>query len=161
VLAPLGLAGGDELVDDRLGAVDEVAELGLPQVNEIFPPRVRRSWLLMTSRLSASSFAGTARTDVAVGTSSDASMFFTTADAAPRSGVDLPCSATAFGRAALEALPEAGRVGVATGARVASATVESAVATFSAGASGTGGPPNRGLVRRSATSPVPPTATGW
>ena len=90
VLAPLGLAGGDGLVDDRLRAVDEVAELGLPQVNEIFPPRVRRSWLLMTSRLSASSFAGTARTDVAVGTSHDASMFFTTADAAPRSGVDLP-----------------------------------------------------------------------
>ena len=31
VLAPLGLAGGDVLVDDRLGAVDEVAELRLPQ----------------------------------------------------------------------------------------------------------------------------------
>ena len=30
-LAPLGLAGADELVDDRLRAVDEVAELGLPQ----------------------------------------------------------------------------------------------------------------------------------
>ena len=29
-LAPLLLAGGDELVEDRLGAVDEVAELGLP-----------------------------------------------------------------------------------------------------------------------------------
>ena len=31
LLAPLHLAGGDELVDDRLGAVDEVAELRLPQ----------------------------------------------------------------------------------------------------------------------------------
>ena len=30
-LAPLGLAGADELVDDRLRAVDEVAELALPQ----------------------------------------------------------------------------------------------------------------------------------
>ena len=30
LLAPLHLAGGDELVDDRLGAVDEVAELGFP-----------------------------------------------------------------------------------------------------------------------------------
>src|SRR5437588_3094000 len=29
-LAPLGEAGGDELVDDDLGAVDEVAELRLP-----------------------------------------------------------------------------------------------------------------------------------
>ena len=28
--APLGLARGDELVDDHLGAVDEVAELGFP-----------------------------------------------------------------------------------------------------------------------------------
>ena len=30
VLAPLAFAGADELVDDRLGHVDEVAELGLP-----------------------------------------------------------------------------------------------------------------------------------
>ena len=30
-LAPLGLAGDDELVDHDLGAVGEVAELGLPQ----------------------------------------------------------------------------------------------------------------------------------
>src|SRR6202022_2833679 len=29
-LAPLGQAGDDELVDDYLGGVDEVAELGLP-----------------------------------------------------------------------------------------------------------------------------------
>ena len=30
-LVPLGLGAGDELVDDHLGAVDEVAELRLPQ----------------------------------------------------------------------------------------------------------------------------------
>src|ERR1700749_4531106 len=39
----------------------------------------------MTIRLSISSLAGTARTLVAVGTSSDADMFLTTAAAAPRS----------------------------------------------------------------------------
>ena len=37
-------------------------------VNEILPPRLRVRWLLMTVRLSMSSFAGTARTLVAVGT---------------------------------------------------------------------------------------------
>ena len=79
-------------------------------VKEIFPPRVRRSWLLITRRLSASSFAGTARTLVAVGTFSDASMFFTTADAAPRSGVAalLPVPA---GLAAREVAPAAGLSG--------------------------------------------------
>ena len=34
-LTPFGLTGADELVDDRLGAVDEVAELGLPQHNRL------------------------------------------------------------------------------------------------------------------------------
>src|SRR5829696_7808207 len=53
-------------------------------VKEILPPRVRLRWLLMTMRLSIISFAGIARTLVAVGTSSDAFMFFTTAAAAPR-----------------------------------------------------------------------------
>src|SRR5688500_17162450 len=51
------------------------------------PPRARRRWLLMTVRLSESSFAGTARTLVAVGTSRDASMLVTTRAAAPFSGV--------------------------------------------------------------------------
>ena len=37
-LTPLGLAGADELVDDRLGAVDEVAELTLPQHQRIGSP---------------------------------------------------------------------------------------------------------------------------
>src|SRR3954469_19905111 len=53
-------------------------------VKEILPPRVRLRWLLMTIRLSISSLAGMARTLVAVGTSSDADMVFTTAAAAPR-----------------------------------------------------------------------------
>src|SRR3954447_9488308 len=42
----------------------------------------------MTTRLSIISLAGMARTLVAVGTSNDAFMFFTTAAAAPRSTVD-------------------------------------------------------------------------
>lgn len=50
-------------------------------VKEIFPPRARFRWLLITIRLSKSSFTGTARTDVAVGTSSEAFMFFATAAA--------------------------------------------------------------------------------
>src|SRR6478609_7811148 len=79
-------------------------------VKLILPPRVRRSWLLMTTRLSASSLAGTARTLVAVGTASDAFMFLTTADAAPRSVVAVPSAAwaDAAGRAACDVLPAAG-----------------------------------------------------
>src|SRR5690242_14484122 len=57
-------------------------------VKEILPPRVRFRWLLMTMRLSAISLAGTARTLVAVGTLSEASMFFAMAAAAPRSCFD-------------------------------------------------------------------------
>ena len=53
-------------------------------VNEILPPRVRARWLLMTRRLSIISFAGIARTEVAVGICSEADMFFATAAAAPR-----------------------------------------------------------------------------
>ena len=56
-------------------------------VKDTLPPRERDRWLLMTIRLSMSSFAGTARTLVAVGTSSEASMFVTTRAAAPRRGV--------------------------------------------------------------------------
>src|SRR5256885_5894601 len=51
------------------------------------PPRPRARWLLMTIRLSASSFAGTARTLVAVGTVSDWSMLATIRAATPRSTV--------------------------------------------------------------------------
>src|SRR4051794_38348677 len=55
-------------------------------VNDTLPPRERARWLLMTMRLSASSLAGTDRTLVAVGTLSEAFMFFATLAAAPRSG---------------------------------------------------------------------------
>src|ERR1051325_9382502 len=70
-------------------------------VKEILPPRVRLRWLLMTIRLSAISFAGTARTLVAVGTLSEASMFLAMAAAAPRSCFDSGSSffASAFGSA--------------------------------------------------------------
>ena len=63
---------------------------------------------MITIRLSAISLAGTARTDVAVGTSSEAFMFFTTVAAAPRSGVVVPSSTAGAGRAAFAALPAAG-----------------------------------------------------
>ena len=43
-------------------------------VNETLPPRARFKWLLMTVRLSIINFAGIARTEVAVGTESEASM---------------------------------------------------------------------------------------
>src|SRR4051812_33866228 len=55
-------------------------------VKEALPPRPRLRWLLITVRLSTSSFAGTARTLVAVGTARLASMLATTREAAPRSG---------------------------------------------------------------------------
>src|SRR5918997_1793535 len=58
-------------------------------VKETLPPRERLRWLLMTMRLSDSSLAGTARTEVAVGIDSELSMFFTTRAAAPLSGVDV------------------------------------------------------------------------
>ena len=53
-------------------------------VKETFPPRARLRWLLITMRLSNRSFTGTARTDVAVGRSSEAFMFFATAAEGPR-----------------------------------------------------------------------------
>src|SRR5690606_32136183 len=79
-------------------------------VNEIFPPRVRLRWLLMTMRLSAISLAGTARTLVAVGTLSEASMFFAMAAAAPRrtlvSGSDFACFSALSAFSALAAWPD-------------------------------------------------------
>src|SRR4051812_47044478 len=55
-------------------------------VNDTLPPRPRRRWLLMTTRLSISSLAGMTRTLVAVGTVRLASMLATTRAAAPLSG---------------------------------------------------------------------------
>ena len=56
-------------------------------VNETLPPRERARWLLITMRLSISSFAGTARTLVAVGISRLLSMLATTRADDPRSVV--------------------------------------------------------------------------
>ncbi len=56
-------------------------------VKETLPPRARARWLLMTVRLSQSSLTGTDRTDVAVGTLSEASMFCAVRAGAPRSTV--------------------------------------------------------------------------
>src|SRR3954462_6897287 len=53
-------------------------------VNDTLPPRARARWLLMTVRLSHNSLTGTDRTEVAVGTVSDASMFCTVRAGAPR-----------------------------------------------------------------------------
>ena len=55
-------------------------------VNETFPPRVRFKWFVITVRLSIINFAGIARTLVAVGTESDASIEATTRPATPRRG---------------------------------------------------------------------------
>src|SRR3954447_6589729 len=53
-------------------------------VNDTLPPRARARWLLMTVRLSHNSLTGTDRTEVAVGTVSDAFMFCTVRAGAPR-----------------------------------------------------------------------------
>src|SRR3954468_2424417 len=93
-------------------------------VKETLPPRARARWLLMTMRLSASSFAGTARTLVAVGTVSETFMFLTTLAAAPRRGDCVP--AATGGAAVLAGLS----AGLAAGAF--------AVGAFAAGALGAG-----------------------
>src|SRR6188768_2423563 len=88
-------------------------------VKEIFPPRFRLRKLLITIRLSAINFAGTARTEVAVGTSSEEVMFFTTTAATPRSGVvvmPLPsASCAAFAAFAAFAATMSPGVAVVTG----------------------------------------------
>src|SRR5439155_23729131 len=84
-------------------------------VKEIFPPLVRLRWLLITIRLSAISLAGTARTLVAVGTLSEASMFFAIAAAAPRSCLLSDCCAFGAGAAALAAGAGLVSVGFAAG----------------------------------------------
>src|ERR1044072_9017339 len=68
-------------------------------VNDTLPPRVRRRWLLITMRLSNRSFAGTARTLVAVGIVSERSMFLAITAAAPRSGLTSSWSSFAAGLA--------------------------------------------------------------
>src|SRR5690242_15440695 len=64
------------------------------------PPRERARWLLITTRLSISSLAGTARTLVAVGTWRLDSMLVTTRAEAPRSGLTSPSLTGPVGRLA-------------------------------------------------------------
>src|SRR6476646_4919066 len=84
-------------------------------VKEIFPPRFRFRKLLITIRLSAISLAGTARTEVAVGTSREDVMFFTTAAATPRNVVVVSPSpsASCAARAAFAAFAATMSSGVA------------------------------------------------
>src|SRR4051812_7123218 len=67
-------------------------------VNDTLPPRVRPRWLFKIWRLTSRSFAGTVRTDVAVGTSRLASMLSTTRAGAPRSGCGCSPSRTTGAR---------------------------------------------------------------
>src|SRR5436305_3996678 len=70
-------------------------------VNDAFGWPLSAKWLLMTRRFSSSTLTGMLRTDVAVGTVSDVSMFATILLAAPRSGTAVPGGlGTAVGRAA-------------------------------------------------------------
>src|ERR1700742_2525389 len=62
-------------------------------VKEIFPPRPRLRWLLMTMRLSISSLAGMSRTLVAVGTLRLLTMLIAVRAAAPRSRSRCPAGA--------------------------------------------------------------------
>src|SRR6476646_4403361 len=73
-------------------------------VKETFPPRARARWLLMTVRLSHSSLTGTDRTEVAVGTVSEESMFWTVRAGAPRRTVKVGSSRAAAGAAGLDSL---------------------------------------------------------
>src|SRR5919107_2143074 len=88
-------------------------------------------------RLSTSSFAGTARTLVAVGTSSEASMFCTIRAATPRSGTTVAPAGTApFGDALGAADGRAVDSGAGAGCGVSAGTVRRTGATVvAAGAS--------------------------
>src|SRR6478609_3416865 len=113
-------------------------------VKEIFPPRARFRWLLMTMRLSKSSFTGTARTDVAVGSSREAFMFFATAADGPRSvtysgpaGASVEASAFAAAGAAFAGAALAGAAGAAfAGAAGAAGAAAAGAAGAACGAAG-------------------------
>src|SRR5947207_11170134 len=75
----------------------------------LWPP-VRARWLFRICRLTSSSFAGTVRTEVAVGTPSEASMFSTIRAVAPRIGTGRSApSVSATGGAAAGGAGEEGR----------------------------------------------------
>src|SRR6266536_1264501 len=90
-------------------------------VKETLPPRARLRWLLMTTRLSISSLAGTARTDVAVGTSSEVSMLVTTRAAGPFRTVVVLAAAVAGAGAGVVAVSRGTWTGAAAGAGAAAA----------------------------------------
>src|SRR4051794_34475308 len=103
------------------------------------PPRVRVRWLFAIFRLTSSSLAGTGRTEVAVGTASDAAMFLTMAAPAPRIGSPAGGSVAAGAGAAAGAAADGGAAaGAGAGAAVgaAGAAVDGAAAPFVAGATG-------------------------
>src|SRR5882757_4659180 len=108
-------------------------------VKEILPPRVRFRWLLITTRLSASSLAGTARTLVAVGMLSEACMFLTTVFAEPRSCVTSPAGGVGvLGLAARDVEPAAGLAPPAEGALPVEGAALGAGAACAAGSDRTG-----------------------
>src|SRR4051794_15916611 len=109
-------------------------------VNETLPPRARLRWLLMTMRLSQSNFTGMLRTEVAVGTASEMSMFLAVAAAMPRRTVSLGSSVGWAGSVGFDsrgsglAVPLAGSTGLLTGRGLA--TGAGADAAGAAGAAG-------------------------
>src|SRR4051812_45173851 len=92
-----------------------------------FPRPVRDRWLLRIWRLTSSSFAGTLRTDVAVGTPRLASMFSTMRAAAPRIGLVVSPSSTS----GADPLPPGAGVGAETGAVAGTGVVAAGVAPLS------------------------------
>src|SRR6266545_2456589 len=117
-------------------------------VNDTLPPRARARWLLMTVRLSQSSFTGTERTEVAVGTLSETSMLAAVRMGAPRSTAYVGWSLARAGAGA------AGRaVGVATG--VAAAGTAGAAGVWAAGVWAAGADGCAGAVGSAAAGALP------
>src|ERR671912_2836248 len=110
------------------------------------PPRLRARWLLMTMRLSMSSLAGTARTDVAVGTCRELSMFVTTRAPAPRMGVcsTLPSGADSFGACASLGFGAAAVAGGSVRAGVGVVSLAAGSPVGAVGAPGAGAPVGAG-----------------
>src|SRR6266545_795309 len=111
-------------------------------VNDTLPPRARARWLLMTVRLSQSSFTGTERTEVAVGTLSETSMLAAVRMGATRSTVYVGWSLARAGAGAGDSfgtglvVPLAGSAALAAGRGVA--TGVGAAGAAAAGAAGAG-----------------------
>src|SRR6185369_5675564 len=98
------------------------------------PPRPRARWLLITMRLSAMSLAGTARTLVAMGSASEASMLETIFAATPRIGVVWAPAGSAFAGSTGAGAGSTGAGAAATGAGRVGAGAAGAVGAELAGA---------------------------